>query len=138
MAGPYGTAWDVAGVVHPTFRSITSNAPGDLAARRILANAVARTLDTPPGSLPDAPGRGYSLDRLILLEITPEQLDAEAAQMADQIALDERVISADVSVEQIREPGGITARITIEVTPDFDGPFRFTINASQAALEIVL
>lgn len=138
MAGPYGTAWDVAGDIHPTFRSITSQAPGDAAARLILANAIARTLDTPPGSLPDAPGRGYDLKRLILLELTPDELDAEAAQMEEQIGLDERVTSASVTLVQTRTAGGIVLTIAVEVTPDFDGPFAFTITASQAALEVKL
>lgn len=138
MAGPYGTAWDVAGDLHPTLRSITSQAPGDAAARLILANAIARTLDTPPGSLPDAPGRGYDLKRLILLELNPDELDAEAAQMEEQIALDERVVSCDVTLVQTHTSGGIRLRIRIEVTPDFDGPFAFTITASEAALEVTL
>lgn len=136
MAGPCGTAWDVAGDIHPTFRSIASQQAGDYAAQRILQNAILRTLDTPPGSSPDAPGRGYDLKTLLLRPMTQDDLDAEAAQMEAQIELDERVQSASVSVAQERTSGGINAVITVTVTPDFSGPFQFTMRASELALEL--
>lgn len=137
MTGPFGIAWDVAADIHPTFRSITSQAAGDLAARRILQNAIVRILDTPPGSLPDAPGRGYSLKRLLLLELSIDDIDAEAALMQEQIALDERVISCEVSIERVMTATGVEVLVTIKVDPDWDGPFEFTISVSEAGLKIV-
>ena len=138
MTAAYGTAWDVSTDIHPTFRSLTSNAPGDAAARLILANALVRALDTPPGSDPSAPDRGYDLKRLILLELNQGQLDGEAQLMADEIEKDERVTNADVTVDQVRSAGGISATIVISVTPDFGGPFEFTITASEAAIKVTL
>jgi hypothetical protein len=137
VTGPYGIAWDVAADIHPGFRSITSQAAGDLAAQRILQNYVVRILDTPPGSLPDAPSRGYSVKRLLLHEFNPDELDSEASIMSEQIALDERVTSANVEIEQVKIATGIEALIKIEIDPDYDGPFEFTLRASEAGLVIV-
>lgn len=138
MAGPYGTAWDVAGDIDPTFRSLTSQQAGDLVSRKILANAIVRTLDTPPGSSPDAPGRGYDLQSLLLRALTRDELDSEGALMEAQIALDERVQSVSVSVEQDRTASGVRAIITVDVVPDLLGPFKFTVRASELALEVSL
>lgn len=138
VAGPYGTAWDVALDLHPSLRSITSLEAGDAPARLILANAIVRTLDTPQGSLPDAPSRGYDMKRLILHEMAQDQLDAEAAQMEEQINLDERVVSATVDLKQTRTTGGLVLTIVVTVDPDFDGPFSFTITAAEAAIEVTL
>jgi hypothetical protein len=137
-AGPYGIAWDVSGDIHPSFRTLYSQKAGDAASRLILANYVARILDTPPGSLPDAPSRGYSLIRLILHEVDQDTLDAEASQMEEQISLDERVVSADIDLSQEVSAGGITLVINATIEADFDGPFQFTIRASEAAVEVVL
>lgn len=137
MSGPFGVAWDVGTDVHPSFRTITSQEPGDLAARRILQNYVTRILDTPPGSLPDAPSRGYSVRRLLLHEFSIDELDSEASVMAEQIALDERVTSANVEIEQVRTATGIEALLKIEIDPDWDGPFEFTLRASEAGLVTV-
>lgn len=137
MAGPYGIAWDVASDIHPSFRTITSQEPGDRAAQRILQNAVIRILDTPPGSLPDAPSRGYDLKRLLLLEMSADDIDAEAALMQEQIQLDERVISAEVEIERTATATGVEVLVTIKVDPDWDGPFEFTLRASEAGLKIV-
>jgi len=137
MTGPFGIAWDVGSDIHPSFRTITSQAPGDNAARRILQNYVICILDTPPGSLPDAPSRGYSVKRLLLHEFSPDELDSEASVMAEQIALDERVTSANVEIEQVKTATGIEALIKIEIDPDYDGPFEFTLRASEAGLVIV-
>jgi phage baseplate assembly protein W len=135
--GPFGKAWDVSGDIHPSFRTITSQSAGDLAAQRILQNAIVRILDTPPGSLPDAPDRGYSLNRLLLLEMSLDDIDAEAATMQEQIQLDERIISADVTIERTMTATGVELLIKIQVEPDYDGPFEFTISASEAGLVIV-
>ena len=137
MTGPFGIAWDVASDIHQSFRSITSQAPGDLAAQRILQNAIIRILDTPPGSLPDAPEIGYDMKRLLLLEMSPDDIDAEAATMQEQIALDERVISCEVEIERVATETGVEVLITISVDPDWDGPFAFTLRASEAGLVIV-
>jgi hypothetical protein len=134
MSGPLGTAWDVGFEVHPTFRSITSQQPGDPAARRIIENYVRRILDTPPGSLPDAPDRGYDAKRLLLHEMSADELDAEASVMADQISADERIVSAEVEVEQIRTESGIDATILVKIVTDDDGPFEFTLRASELVI----
>jgi hypothetical protein len=136
MTGPIGTAWDVGFEVHPSFRSLTSLAPGDPNARRIIENYVRRVLDTPPGSLPDAPDRGYDLKRLLLHEMSQEDLDAEASVMADQIAADERITNAEVEIQQVRTLTGIDVTINVRIETDDDGPFEFTISAAQAALVI--
>lgn len=136
MTGPLGTAWDVSTDIHPTFRSITSNAPGDAASRLILRNYVLRILDTPPGSLPDAPERGYDAKRLILRELTPDELDAEANVITDQVSADERITSADVEIEQtITDSGGVDAVIVIKIITDDDGPFEFTVRASELVIQ---
>jgi hypothetical protein len=137
VTGPFGIAWDVAADIHASFRTITSQAPGDAAARLILQNAIVRILDTPPGSLPDAPSRGYDLKRLLLLEMSLDDIDAEAALMQEQIQLDERVISAEVTIERVATATGVEVLVTIQVDPDWDGPFEFTISASEAGLKIV-
>jgi hypothetical protein len=137
VAGPFGIAWDVASDIHPSFRSITSQVAGDRAAQLILQNAIIRILDTPPGSLPDAPEVGYSTNRLLLLETSPDDIEAEAATIQDQIQLDERVTTANDEIEQVRTETGVEALIKISVDPDWDGPFEFTLRASEAGLVIV-
>ena len=137
MTGPFGISWDVSADIHPSFRSITSQTAGDAASQRILQNAIIRILDTPPGSLPDAPSVGYDLKRLLLLEASQDDIDAEASAMQEQIQLDERVISADVSVERVATVTGVEVLITITIDPDWDGPFVFTLRSSEAGLVIV-
>ncbi len=137
MTGPFGIAWDVAADIHPSFRSITSQVAGDRAAQLILQNAIVRILDTPPGSLPDAPEVGYDIKRLLLLEMSLDDIDSEAATMQEQIALDERVISAEVGIERVATATGVEVLVTIKVDPDWDGPFEFTLRASEAGLVIV-
>ena len=136
MTGPLGTAWDVSTDIHPTFRSITSLRPGDKAAQRIIENYVRRVLDTPPGSLPDAPERGYEAKRLLLHEMNSDELDAEASVMEDQISADERIASAGVEIEQTRtDSGGLDALILVKVETDDDGPFEFTLRASELVIQ---
>ena len=137
MTGPFGISWDVAADIHPSFRTITSQVAGDRAAQVILQNAIVRILDTPPGSLPDAPDIGYSLNRLLMLDLSIDDIDAEAATMQEQIQLDERVISADVTIERTLTATGVELLIKIQVEPDWDGPFEFTLRASKAGLVIV-
>jgi hypothetical protein len=122
--------------IHPTFRSITSQRPGDKAAQRIIENYVRRVLDTPPGSLPDAPERGYEAKRLLLHEMNSDELDAEASIMEDQISADERIASAGVEIEQTRtDSGGLDALILIKIETDDDGPFEFTLRASELVIQ---
>lgn len=137
MPGPFGVAWDVAADIHPSFRTITSQVAGDRSAQRILQNAIIRILDTPPGSLPDAPEVGYDLKRLLLLEMSIDDIDAEAATMQEQIALDERVESCEIEIERVATATGVEVLIKITVVPDWDGPFVFTLRASEAGLVIV-
>ncbi len=122
--------------IHPTFRSITSQRPGDKTAQRIIENYVRRILDTPPGSLPDAPERGYEAKRLLLHEMNSDELDAEASVMEDQISADERITSAGVEIEQTRiDSGGLDALILIKIETDDDGPFEFTLRASELVIQ---
>jgi hypothetical protein len=66
-----------------------------------------------------------------------DDIDAEAALMQEQIQLDERVISAEVTIERVATATGVEVLVTIQIDPDWDGPFEFTISASEAGLKIV-
>ena len=51
--------------------------------------------------------------------------------------MDERVISCDVEIERVVTATGVEALIKITIDPDWDGPFSFTLRASEAGLVII-
>ena len=65
-----------------------------------------------------------------------DELDAEASVMEDQISADERIASAGVEIEQTRtDSGGIDALILVKIETDDDGPFEFTLRASELVIQ---
>lgn len=99
---------------------------------RVVAEAVARRLTTPTGSLVDDPAYGWDVRQLLDLDLGTHALSEARAQVAVQAESDERVMRADVSVEAVGE------RLVIHVELlTSDGPARFTLQVSAVTTTLL-
>lgn len=106
-----------------------------LASGRVnLANALARRLTTPAGTLDDHPEYGYDIRQFLNDDFTPTKAAAVRASVKAQCELDERVQSVRVDFSIVQ--GIATLRLSVE---DDDGPFDLVLRVdgvSAALLEV--
>lgn len=100
-----------------------------------LAQALARRLDTPEGTLvgDDSGSYGYDLAELVSLGMTAEGLRAVPEKVRAQFLDDERVSAADVKV--LSSPSTSEIRLDCRVV-GLRGPFRFTIAISDVGAQL--
>jgi len=104
-----------------------------VAGRLCLAQALARRLTTPAGSLLGDPNYGY--DTRLLLN-APFNAAFVEARITDECLKDERVEDVDVTVSFDRTTSTVT--VAIVVTPSADAVFEFTLNVSQLRVELLV
>ena len=101
-----------------------------------LAQALARRLDTPRGSLPDDKNYGISLRSYLNRGVVDEDLRSLGGQIKGELLKDDRVDQLIVTVT----PNATGSRLSVSlfVTPVDPqlGPFTLTLAASDAALLI--
>lgn len=102
---------------------------------KIVAEAVARRLTTPRGGLFYDPNYGTDLRRWLNAAIDEKDIPDIRAEIETEAELDERVATADVSVEFDRSSASIKAKI--ELTLVDDRTFRFTLSVSQLSAAIL-
>lgn len=96
----------------------------------VVAEAIARRISTPPGSLPDDSSYGFDV-RQLLEDNLDERDEAEArAAIRLQAEADERVLSADVQLSLVDERLRIVLRLLLA-----EGPFTLTLLVSQLGVE---
>lgn len=100
---------------------------------RVVAEAVARRLETPRGSLADDPDFGFDVISLLNDGASPTRLALSAAAIAAEAEKDERVLSADTTV--VFDAGARTLRIRIALVTSA-GPFPLVLDVSAAGLAL--
>ncbi len=101
---------------------------------RLLAEAVARGLDTIPGSLWWAPEEGVGVRTWLNERFTPARVAQLQRAVVVQCLRDERILSARAGVTF----SAAASALAIAVEGDAaDGPFAFVFDVSQAAVRIV-
>lgn len=100
--------------------------------RRVLLESVARRMSTPRGALWWAPSYGSDLGAILDGPVSDAQLRANATALQQQLAQDERILSARVEASYVAATRSL--RIIVSIT-DADGPFErvFTLDASGVA-----
>ena len=100
--------------------------------RRVLLESVARRMSTPRGALWWAPSYGSDLGAILDGPVSDAQLRANATALQQQLAQDERMLSARVEASYVAATRSL--RIIVSIT-DADGPFErvFTLDASGVA-----
>jgi phage baseplate assembly protein W len=100
--------------------------------RRVLLESVARRMSTPRGALWWAPSYGSDLGAILDGPVSDAQLRANATALQQQLAQDERILSARVEASYVAATRSL--RILVSIT-DASGPFErvFTLDASGVA-----
>jgi phage baseplate assembly protein W len=100
--------------------------------RRVLLESVARRMSTPRGALWWAPSYGSDLGAILDGPVSEAQLRANATALQQQLAQDERILSARVEASYVAATRSL--RILVSIT-DADGPFErvFTLDSTGVA-----
>jgi phage baseplate assembly protein W len=100
--------------------------------RRVLLESVARRMSTPRGALWWAPSYGSDLGAILDGPVSDAQLRATATALQQQLAQDERILSARVEATYVATTRSL--RILVSIT-DADGPFErvFTLDSTGVA-----
>jgi hypothetical protein len=101
---------------------------------RVLAEALARRLSTPRGSLPFHEDYGLDLRSFLNEAVTSDSLYRLKSAVERECEADERVESASVSLDYNAQTRRL--RVRIEATTA-QGPFRLTLAVSQVTVELL-
>ncbi len=114
---------------------------------RLVAEAIARRLQTPKGALLDDSNYGYDVTGLINADIGPGDLGRIAAGITAECQKDQRVFSASVDVEWAvvgpsfgQVPGFPSGSGYLAITISLvlgSGPFTLVLAASQVTVAIL-
>ena len=112
----------------------------DANSRQGIAEHSVRMLTTERDSIPDAPGRGWNIRRLLNRAYTNSELRAQEGLAAAELEQDDRIESATVTMTITRATRSI--RMHVQITPRdvAFGPFAFiiTVNSDgEAFLELL-
>lgn len=126
----YGTDLSLASDLTPTMEMV------DPFSTRAIAEAIARRLDTPRGSLVDDPDYGIDLRGYLNRGTTAADLNTLADRVRTEVAQDDRILSARVVVTPSN--GGKTLAVAIAIRPADPriGGFRLTLAVTSAAVLI--
>lgn len=103
--------------------------------RTALAEAIARRLSTPRGTLAwigDDPDYGYDLRQHLADDLTPQALAAIGPRVEAEALADERVRAARATATLV---GGVL-RVALALT-DAAGPFRFTLSVDAVNVTVL-
>jgi phage baseplate assembly protein W len=103
-----------------------------IAGRRVLLESVARRMSTPRGALWWAPSYGSDLGAILDGPVSDAQLRANATALQQQLAQDERILSARVEATYLGDARAL--RIIVSIT-DAEGPFErvFVLDSTGVA-----
>jgi hypothetical protein len=102
---------------------------------RMLAEAVARRLETPTGRLPYDPEYGLDLRQFLNDDIGARERFVIAARVLAEIEKDERMRSAEVSVHQ--DVAAQTLTLDIAIQPLDAAEFRLTLGISSVGASVL-
>lgn len=122
---PWGNDVSTFPDLDPTFTLLDS--------RRIVAEAVARRLTTPRGSLVDNPLYGFDVRTLLHASASPAQRASWEQQIEAQAIADERVQAAQVSL--VKQDRGWRVGVRLVTA---DGPFRLVVSVNDVRAALLL
>jgi hypothetical protein len=102
-----------------------------------LANAIVRRLSTPKGALAkfgDDPDYGLGLMGWLNASRTTAEVQALGGEIEEQVTADERIQSAEVTVEFSHETSTLSVDLALTTAA---GPFRLVLAASQRTVEVI-
>lgn len=107
--------------------------------RQGLAESCIRFLTTDRDSIPDAPGRGWNVRRLLNRAFTASELAAQEGLAAAELEQDDRIVSATVTLEIVRKTRTVNMHFTVEAEDPALGTFEFTaaVTDGDALLELL-
>jgi hypothetical protein len=126
VVDPYGTDVSTFPDLDRSFRPI--------AGQRAIAECIARRWLTPRSSLEHAPDDGVDIRGLWHRGATDSLLQALQAQLADEAAKDERVLSADV--ELLVDVAAERLTVRGKITPLKGKPFRLVLTITDLVLQL--
>jgi phage baseplate assembly protein W len=101
---------------------------------RVVAEALARRLSTPRGTLPFHPDYGLDVREYLNEAVTQDALYRMKAAVELECEQDERVENAEATITYSASTQ--TLRLSIEATTT-TGPLRFVLNVSQVSVELL-
>lgn len=104
-----------------------------LSGPRVVGEAIARRLTTPPGSLPDSSAYGYDVRQLLELELDEADLAEARAAIARQVEAEERVLGAD-GIEVFLVDERLSVRVQLVLA---EGPFALTLQVSALSTSLL-
>jgi hypothetical protein len=101
---------------------------------RVVAEAIARRFITPKGTLSRDPNYGFDVRSLLNEKFTPSNLYLWRRFMIAQAELDERVLSADITLT----PGADNRSLRIHAAiVTAQGPFSMVLDVSHVRVELL-
>ncbi|GAC1536293.1 MAG: hypothetical protein NVS3B10_00050 [Polyangiales bacterium] len=108
--------------------------------RTALAQALARRIQTPRGTLLDDPNYGTDVTGEIDADLTPAQVAAIAGNVDQEFLKDERVLSSATTLTTTSAGGGNVAAASLTLTSnivDSLGPFKLTLLATAVTVSVL-
>jgi phage baseplate assembly protein W len=126
-APAYGTDLSCVSDLDPSMAEVSGNA--------LLAQACARRLLTPAGTLIDDASYGYDLEQFIDADIALSDVSQIQSAIQAELLKDQRVLSCTAVVTYTQATSVLTANIQITGA---SGPFSFVLTISQLAATITM
>jgi hypothetical protein len=105
---------------------------GVVSGRRLVAEAIARRLQTPKGALLDDPNYGYDLVGQLDNDVQQGDLGRISSAVTTECLKDQRVFSASTTVSFALEELLVTISLVTNL-----GPFSLVLQASQVTVAIL-
>lgn len=102
---------------------------------RVVAEALARRLSTPRGSMPFHPDYGLDLRAYLNEAMTDAKLYQLRAGVELECEQDERVLTADVKATFVQST--FSLRVQVNATLNTGNELRFVLNVSQVTVELL-
>lgn len=123
----YGTDVSCTTGLDPTFALVSGTT--------VVAQALARRLQTPPGGLIDDPNYGFDLRSWVNAPLGARERFEASSRIEAECLKDERVESAEVTVTQNDAAGSLTVGINVELA---DGAtFQLVLSASAVTVSVL-
>lgn len=101
---------------------------------RVLAEALARRLLTPRGTLPFHADYGFDLRNYVNESMTQDVLYRLKAAVERECELDERVLAASATVTYGYQTQALRVRVSVTTS---NGPFKFVLNVTSLTAELL-
>lgn len=98
-----------------------------------MGESIIRFLTAERDSIPDAPGRGFNVFRMILTGMTPEKMSEDETAISAEVQQDDRFASATATVTLVAQRK-ISIRISVVPVDPALAPFDLVVAVSDGEL----